>query len=703
MVFFSLLLLLVPLGKAENLPEDETMPETVLSSQVGQETELENQILDLKGKIKLTEKELAGLRQGLNATRDAIKTERASLSIKSDARGMISYSTAGGWLPYIFNALRIYPRPDSVSRLSVMLYMQDGMGNSQDHITRLHDREFSLSTQLPVGQGVRLTLGDIWYSSTPFLFYKASRESALDKDPNAALKGILLNAMAFGSNWNILLSKQRSGYGKAYDKYLLHTKTALPIKGGSLGLSLFSSFDDRSSVQQERAFSASNTIGVDYNFGGRLWSQEIRLNGEGQLNIASSNITGNENRSLNYALKMNGSSKNMPVGFNFYLVSADYPTAGTAIRPLTEDFIYRWEEDPLEPDYLGNSCWLKIQSGQLSVKDWGKAVLEFERGRELVSDSGTARNFAYRGLDWTGKLTLPSIASAEASASVEYFDEGTGQLVLEYDSNYGDSQSAIYRQAGVVNLTDSKTWKTASFKLNNVAFRGRQKGGTDFRLWAMGQQQILVGKVAVSKESDQSSVWNDQGKRSRDRLYLYTGIADGWNGQVRQIGGRVVVATNSAHPYLYYNVDDGYLYIQAPKGLAYGLKLAEYLNKGSDLDAREKIADLSVLPAAVGDLTLKVGFRISDFGGIVAGSGVLEKELLPYVNVDWNFKSGYLLSWYYGSGLYETAGLKSDLKRQQIKLSAALWQNLSLTMRYNMRRKGTEPDTSFSLQYKSGF
>ncbi|QJC51491.1 S-layer protein [Paenibacillus albicereus] len=70
--------------------------------------------------------------------------------------------------------------------------------------------------------------------------------------------------------------------------------------------------------------------------------------------------------------------------------------------------------------------------------------------------------------------------SEEVYVTAEVYDEGTGKLVLQYDSD-----SAPFKDAPLLEYGDSGTWKSYSFKLADARFANRT-GGADFRLGIEG-------------------------------------------------------------------------------------------------------------------------------------------------------------------------------------------------------------------------
>ncbi|MBW3623264.1 MAG: glycoside hydrolase family 99-like domain-containing protein [Armatimonadetes bacterium] len=92
---------------------------------------------------------------------------------------------------------------------------------------------------------------------------------------------------------------------------------------------------------------------------------------------------------------------------------------------------------------------------------------------------------------------LPAVG--DTYVQVEYQDEGTGVLRLQYDSM--DPKATLegrYKDAGEVRLTNTGAWKRQTWKLADARFAGRQNGSADFRL-AFGPEPLLLRRVTVSK------------------------------------------------------------------------------------------------------------------------------------------------------------------------------------------------------------
>ena len=91
-----------------------------------------------------------------------------------------------------------------------------------------------------------------------------------------------------------------------------------------------------------------------------------------------------------------------------------------------------------------------------------------------------------------------------ARLEVEYLDEGTQGIGLQYDSNDCTATlSGAYDSAPDVQRTGTGTWKTATFELPDGRFANRENGGGDFRLSA-GSSTLTVHRVTLTIVEDRT-------------------------------------------------------------------------------------------------------------------------------------------------------------------------------------------------------
>jgi hypothetical protein len=75
----------------------------------------------------------------------------------------------------------------------------------------------------------------------------------------------------------------------------------------------------------------------------------------------------------------------------------------------------------------------------------------------------------------------PLNTSADYEVTFEYFDKGDWKTYFHYDSNYAPDQKREYHPVEPLQLTNSSTWKKASFVLTNCRFASSQNNSADMR------------------------------------------------------------------------------------------------------------------------------------------------------------------------------------------------------------------------------
>ncbi len=80
-----------------------------------------------------------------------------------------------------------------------------------------------------------------------------------------------------------------------------------------------------------------------------------------------------------------------------------------------------------------------------------------------------------------------------ATFTVEYYDQGTGSWLLQYESTR--PAHGRYAPAGTVKLHNSGRWKTVSFSVSDARFAHRENGGNDFRI--ASRSAVIVHSVSV--------------------------------------------------------------------------------------------------------------------------------------------------------------------------------------------------------------
>lgn len=113
-----------------------------------------------------------------------------------------------------------------------------------------------------------------------------------------------------------------------------------------------------------------------------------------------------------------------------------------------------------------------------------------------------------------GKLKRP------VYVTVDYFDEGFGAFVIQYDSSDLTSPGrGAYKNGAYELLLDSRKWRTVTFQLMDARFDGRQTSGADFRLFSAGR--LAIRKVSI--EMDESEGFRRQADAVRSRIAASVG------------------------------------------------------------------------------------------------------------------------------------------------------------------------------------
>ncbi|MHC4799571.1 MAG: fibronectin type III domain-containing protein, partial [Planctomycetota bacterium] len=142
----------------------------------------------------------------------------------------------------------------------------------------------------------------------------------------------------------------------------------------------------------------------------------------------------------------------------------------------------------------------------------------------------------------------------EAYITIDYYDTGSGNLKLQYDSSDpAPFPDDIYKDGGSVPLTGTNTWKEHTYHVTDAYFGNRQNGGADFRITGTGGITFYLDVVKVAivappapasdpNPSDQATgVWIDvdlswsasEGATSYD---VYFGTSSPGTFQVNQSG-----------------------------------------------------------------------------------------------------------------------------------------------------------------------
>lgn len=122
--------------------------------------------------------------------------------------------------------------------------------------------------------------------------------------------------------------------------------------------------------------------------------------------------------------------------------------------------------------------------------DDGRTTPVVAGGEPGRTTTGDGSNYLYFDVD----NAVAYGGDYDASATVRYFDRGTGSWSVQYDAADPDD---AYRTAATVTNTGTDTWKTATVALPHAGFGGRENGSADLRV-NIGHDGQVVGRVGLT-------------------------------------------------------------------------------------------------------------------------------------------------------------------------------------------------------------
>lgn len=93
-------------------------------------------------------------------------------------------------------------------------------------------------------------------------------------------------------------------------------------------------------------------------------------------------------------------------------------------------------------------------------------------------------------------------APVSVRVEVEYYDEGAGALILQYDSyepGRPDRLEDHYCERVVATYRNTRSWQTAAVTLRGVRFANGQNMGADLRFWSGIDRETTLRRVTVTK------------------------------------------------------------------------------------------------------------------------------------------------------------------------------------------------------------
>jgi predicted alpha-1,2-mannosidase len=176
-----------------------------------------------------------------------------------------------------------------------------------------------------------------------------------------------------------------------------------------------------------------------------------------------------------------------PVTFDFTTSDGQKLPGGVLVMTVQAD-----DHTAIVADDLGNP---DVTHGLRVVEEGdGHTAATTAGGLPGRTTTGSGSSYMYMDVD----NTLVPGGNYQATAYVSYFDHGTGNWNIQYDSA---APNSAYQNSPRITDTNTDTWKTAVIPLAGAAFSNRENGGTDLRL-NIGTGVQTIGRVAFTVTGD---------------------------------------------------------------------------------------------------------------------------------------------------------------------------------------------------------
>jgi hypothetical protein len=287
-------------------------------------------------------------------------------------------------------------------------------------------------------------MGRFWFKNTYFTIARAPREDDTWNETRCSWDGILLSARPWGLNWRGFLVRNVDGNGSKYDRYTLFSSMNSPIRGGEISLTFMKVFDDTKTAASGAAYESS-TVGLSFRYRGQLLGRSLEANGESNVNRLDQDRNGGPFPSWEYAVRAEGKLwLKVPLKFNYYSISRDYPLANTAIQPLSSSFIWQYEENPYIPYYLSNLHYFELATVPIQLGEWGNWTVTGAYAKENTPTGKVEKRFSH------GKLNCTANLGALLSAPLAKSAKMTGELDIYNTAARGEL--AVRQNVGRVSL-----------------------------------------------------------------------------------------------------------------------------------------------------------------------------------------------------------------------------------------------------------
>ena len=222
---------------------------------------------------------------------------------------------------------------------------------------------------------------------------------------------------------------------------------------------------------------------------------------------------------------MNEDAYSQKGNYNFGITQDDSVSGGNTV-PVTYRTDYQIVSAAIHTDY--GDDWTLFLNEDVETVDDDATLVQLKNPNTSPDPSEPVDSYPSRK-GWIARRTDQSTGnrymwfkidddfvyggSNEVTFTVHYFDRGTDQWQLTYDSTSG-----AYKVAGTVTKTNSLQWKVAKFTVADARFSNSQTGSCDFRLDCMNDGNEYIHLVDV-----------ELGEGTENYQVSLTTANNGWN------------------------------------------------------------------------------------------------------------------------------------------------------------------------------
>jgi hypothetical protein len=133
----------------------------------------------------------------------------------------------------------------------------------------------------------------------------------------------------------------------------------------------------------------------------------------------------------------------------------------------------------------------------------GNTAVETQAGLSCrYNITPTTNHYFYFNVD--DNFSFASASGADMTIEVEYYDAGGN---VSFELQYDSTANGYTTHSKVITTQGTLRWRTVRYEIADAYFGNRENGGSDFRIYALGNAKLDIRHVWVRKEEKEYSNW----------------------------------------------------------------------------------------------------------------------------------------------------------------------------------------------------